>query len=130
MSTPFEYGQETDKNLPETSRLQRWCAGTYEDIADTKRGHMSAFEDITAQFPPMFEDMKGLAEELRDILFGTGRLFTGAYKPKDRDRMYDNVINAFERAIRGYRQRVEGRGTSKANIQIHSFRFHRCIFDA
>src|SRR5204863_2376555 len=66
----IRYGQETDKNLPKKSRLRRWYAGTYEDIADMKRGHMSAFEEITAEFPPMFEDVKGLAEELRDILFG------------------------------------------------------------
>ncbi|KAI9770965.1 MAG: hypothetical protein M1840_002669 [Geoglossum simile] len=97
----IRYGQNADRNLPETSRLRCWYSGTYQDIADMKRGHMSAFEEITAEFPPMFENVKGLAEELRDILFGTGRLFTGTYKkPEDRDRMYDSMINAFERMIK------------------------------
>jgi Fungal protein kinase len=27
----IRYGQETDKNLPKTSRLRRWYAETYED---------------------------------------------------------------------------------------------------
>lgn len=40
-----------------------------------KRSHMSFFEEIVAQFPPMFEGVEGLAEELRDILFGTEKFF-------------------------------------------------------
>jgi hypothetical protein len=36
----YRYGQETDKNLPKTSRLRRWYAGTYEDIAEIKGRHM------------------------------------------------------------------------------------------
>jgi hypothetical protein len=48
---------------------------------------MSEFEEITA---------KGLAEDLRDILFGIGRLFTGIYKkPKGSRqdiRQYDQRI--------------------------------------
>jgi hypothetical protein len=104
----IRYGQETEKNLPETSRLRDWYKGSYDHIARIKKGDMSEFEEITAEFPPMFEDVKGLAEELRDILFGTGRLFTGTYKkPEDCDRMYDGMINAFERTIEAHRQKVE-----------------------
>ncbi|KAI9770216.1 MAG: hypothetical protein M1839_003244 [Geoglossum umbratile] len=99
----IRYGQETDKNLPKKSRLRDWYKGTYDQIARIKKGDMSEFEEITAEFPPMFEDVKGLAEELRDILFGTGRLFTGTYKKReDLDRMYDGMINAFEKTIEVY----------------------------
>ncbi|KAI9776690.1 MAG: hypothetical protein M1839_009417 [Geoglossum umbratile] len=108
----IRYGRKADKKLPETSRLRHWYAGSYEDIADMKQGHMSVFEDITAEFPPMFEDVKGLAEELRDILFGTGRLFTGTYKkPEDRDRMYDSMINAFERTIKAHQEMRKDAGS-------------------
>ena len=65
---------------------------------------MSAFEEITAEFSLMFEDVKGLAEELRDIFFSTGKLFTRTYKKhKNLNRMYDGMINAFEKIIKVYR---------------------------
>jgi hypothetical protein len=39
-----------------------------------------------------------LAEDLRDVLFPIrGKLFTGNYK--DRNIMYDGMINAFNKAI-------------------------------
>jgi hypothetical protein len=44
----IRYGQETDKNLPNMSRLRRWYAGSHEDIVDIKRSHMdkSRFKGI------------------------------------------------------------------------------------
>jgi hypothetical protein len=64
-------GQETDKNLPKTSRLRRWYTGSYEDIADIKGRHMdkTRFKGILDEFPPKFNGLKGLAEVLRRALF-------------------------------------------------------------
>jgi hypothetical protein len=61
------------------------------------------------ELPWSFMGIEELAEELRDILFGSGRLFTGAYKkPKDRHSMYNSMVNAFERIIEAYQQKVKG----------------------
>jgi hypothetical protein len=82
-----------------TSRLRGWYSGTYTEIARNKLGDMVGFEDITAEFALKFVSLKGLAEELRNILFRGRDLapFTGTYK--DRSIMYDGIIDAFERAI-------------------------------
>ena len=103
----IRYGQEDGMGLPKTSRLRRWYAGTYEDIANTKRGHMDkkAFKEIIAEFPPKFGGLKGLGEELRRALFPIREesLFTGTYH--DPDKLYIPMVDAFERAIAKY---VEG----------------------
>jgi hypothetical protein len=58
------------------------------------------FEDITKEFAPRFHRLKGLAEELGNVLFPIrGSLFTGTYK--NRSIMYNGTINAFDIAIRG-----------------------------
>ncbi|KAL5318088.1 hypothetical protein ACEPPN_015192 [Leptodophora sp. 'Broadleaf-Isolate-01'] len=81
-----------------TSILRDWYTGDYRQIANTKRGHMVGFEDITAEFAPEFCGLKDLAEELRNVLFPIrGKLFTGTYK--DRSIMYGGMINAFNKAI-------------------------------
>ncbi|KAG9237290.1 hypothetical protein BJ875DRAFT_533004 [Amylocarpus encephaloides] len=82
-----------------TSILRGWYTGTYTEIANTKRGHMVGFEDITAEFSPEFCGLKDLAEELRNTLLRGRDLapFTGTYK--DRSIMYDGTINAFNKAI-------------------------------
>ncbi|MCJ1345689.1 hypothetical protein MMC31_003898 [Peltigera leucophlebia] len=92
-------GQE---GLPRNSRLRSWYRGTYTDIATTKRGHMTQLDDIVAEFPRRFENVKELAKELRDILFGTegGGPFVRTYEgDKERNKMYDGMINAFNKAI-------------------------------
>ena len=60
---------------------------------------MVEFEDIAAEFAPEFIGLKDLAEELRNVLFRSRDLgpFTGTYK--DRNIMYDGMINAFNRVI-------------------------------
>lgn len=67
--------------LPEDSQLRDWYRGSYRQIANMKRSHMDKgkFEDIIAEFPADFESCKGLARELRDILFPIVNrvLFTG-----------------------------------------------------
>jgi hypothetical protein len=100
----IRYGQEMDKNLLKTSRLRRWYAGTYEDIAEIKGRHMDKkhFRGIMAEFPPKFNGLKELAEELRRTLFPIRdeSLFTGTYR--DLDKLYRPMIEAFERAIASY----------------------------
>lgn len=97
------------KGLPRNSNLRSWYTGTYNHIAATKRGHMTQFDDITSEFPSEFEDEKELAKELRDILFGTGMLFVGTYDgDKERNKMYDGMINAFNKAIENNREKLGG----------------------
>ncbi|KAG9240328.1 hypothetical protein BJ878DRAFT_571127 [Calycina marina] len=62
-----------------TSILRGWYTGTYAEIANIKRGHMVGFEDVTAEFAPEFSGLRGLAEELRNVLFRSRDLapFTG-----------------------------------------------------
>ncbi|MCJ1347237.1 hypothetical protein MMC31_005459 [Peltigera leucophlebia] len=62
---------------------------------------MAQLEDIIAEFSQRFEDVKELAKELRDILFGEGGApFVRTYEgDKERNKMYDEMINAFNKAI-------------------------------
>jgi hypothetical protein len=81
-----------------TSILRDWYTGDYKQIANTKRGHMVGFEDVVAEFAPEFIGLRDMAEDLRDVLFPIrGKLFTGTYK--DRNIMYNGMINAFNKAI-------------------------------
>jgi hypothetical protein len=82
----------------QTSILRGWYSGTYAEIANVKRGHMVGLQYVTAEFAPEFDGLKDLAENLRNVLFSMpGGFFTGTYK--DRNIMYDGMINAFETAI-------------------------------
>lgn len=76
------------KNRPKKSMLLGWYTGDYEDIANTKLGHMGKAEDkgfglILREFPPEFDCVKQLCRELRGIQFPIHKdeLFTGT--PKD-----------------------------------------------
>ena len=51
----------------------------------------------------MFENIKRLTKELKNILFGIERLFTRTYKKnEDLDRMYNGMINIFKKMIEVY----------------------------
>ena len=102
----IRHGQkETLKYRRRKSRLQGWHTGTYDEISRNKLGDISAFEDIIVEFPPRFEGLTWLAEEMRDILFGTGRPFIGTYQhPEDINSIYDEMIDAFAEAIEAYRK--------------------------
>ncbi|KAI9770677.1 MAG: hypothetical protein M1839_003061 [Geoglossum umbratile] len=105
----IRYGQGTDNDLPTKSRLQGWYTGTYDEIARNKTGDMDkrGFKNITAEFPPQFEGVKHLAEELRRVLFPIRdeALFTGTYgEPKWINIIYNDMVNAFDSAIETYRQ--------------------------
>jgi hypothetical protein len=84
----IRYSSQTDKNLPNTSRLRRWYAGSYEDIADIKGRHMDTnrFKGILDEFPLKFDGLKELAEELRRTLFPIRdeSLFTGTYRDPEK----------------------------------------------
>lgn len=90
-----------DRLFSTTSRLRRWYLGGYDQIADSKRAHMDkqAFKRILLEFPPEFETLKGLAEELRDLLFPIheGAMFIGTYS--NPERLYRPMIEAFNQAI-------------------------------
>lgn len=66
-----------------------------------KLGHMdkNSFEDIIAEFALRFENLKGLACELRNILFliRDRAIFTGTFC--DNNIIYDGMIKAFNSAI-------------------------------
>jgi hypothetical protein len=102
----IRYGQETDKNLPKTSQLRDWYKGSYNQIADIKGRHMDRkrFRGILDEFPPKFDSLKGLAEELRRALFPIRdeSLFTGTYR--DPDKLYKPMIDAFDRVIAKHRE--------------------------
>lgn len=100
----IRYGQDTVNSTLEasaTSRLRRWYTGTYTDIADTKIGHMdkNVFENIIAEFAVKFETLKQLARKLRHVIFPIkdGAIFTGTFR--DKDIMYNGMIEAFNMAI-------------------------------
>lgn len=95
-----------DRLFSTTSRLRRWYLGGYDQIADSKRAHMDkqAFKRILLEFPSEFEGLKGLAEELRDLLFPIheGAMFVGTYS--NPERLYRPMIEAFNQAIARHQQ--------------------------
>ena len=77
--------------------------GSYEDIADAKRGfmHTDGFEKILIEFPRAFDDIKPLCERIRVLLFPlteSGALNIGT--PSDPPgKLYDAIIGEFDKAI-------------------------------
>jgi hypothetical protein len=86
-----------------TSKLRAWYTGNYDDIANSKLGHMTKAEDkgfafILREFPPAFDCVKPLCRELLGILFPyKNGPFTGT--PKEPDILYGPIIKAFDKAI-------------------------------
>ncbi|RUS35244.1 hypothetical protein BC938DRAFT_473790 [Jimgerdemannia flammicorona] len=67
------YGKDRDVTPPHN--FDTWMKGSYKDIAATKVGMMNevCFDThILAAFHPYFDNLKGLARELRGILFPLG----------------------------------------------------------
>lgn len=94
------YNHGADHSLPEESQLRGWYTGSYQDIADKKRAHMSEerFPSILAEFPQEFESLKGLAEELRGIVF-THRNGFSTKTPSDPEQLYRPMIEVYGKAI-------------------------------
>ncbi|KPM43720.1 hypothetical protein AK830_g2827 [Neonectria ditissima] len=91
---------------PRESRLRKWGIGTFQDIADVKRGHMTVdgLEDIMGEFPEAMGDAKSLCLKIRKILFGdTARLTLGTPAGAP-DQLYGPVIAAYDEAMDNLRR--------------------------
>lgn len=98
-------------NRPKTSRLGRWYSGTFDQIAEAKRGymHVDGLEDILREFPAALQVVKPLCREIRGILFPlrpTGELETGTHLPAP--ELYSKIIAAYEASL----AKIEGEAKS------------------
>ncbi|KAH6957780.1 hypothetical protein BKA56DRAFT_601420 [Ilyonectria sp. MPI-CAGE-AT-0026] len=89
---------------PQASRLWGWCSTDFRSVSRNKLVDMSpeGFLRILDEFSTEFEPLKGLARELRQLLFPTrdGHLFTGSDMDQDGiNRLYDGMIDGFDRSI-------------------------------
>ncbi len=88
---------------PKRNILTKWYTGSFDDIADAKKGymHVDDFEKIWIEFPQAFDLVKPLCKKIRGILFPLledGALFIGT--PSDPpEQLYHPIIKAFEDAI-------------------------------
>ncbi|MCJ1425542.1 hypothetical protein MMC29_003442 [Sticta canariensis] len=88
---------------PKRNILTKWYTGSFDDIAEAKRGymHVDGFEDILNEFPSTFDRIKPLCKKIRGILFPLledGALFIGT-RPDPPEKLYHPIIEAFEDAI-------------------------------
>ncbi|KAL2037271.1 hypothetical protein N7G274_009960 [Stereocaulon virgatum] len=89
------------EDRPKRNILTKWYTGSFDDIADAKRGymHVDGFEDILNEFPTSFDSVKPLCRKIRGILFKKDEaLFTGT-SPDPPEKLYDSIIEAFDTAI-------------------------------
>lgn len=89
---------------PETSKLQRWSSGGWEELAECKLLDMGqdGFQPILGEFTSEFHSLKPLVESLHQILFPerAGEIWTGTDgSPEAVDRLYDEMVQAIEEAI-------------------------------
>jgi hypothetical protein len=78
--------------------LKKWYTGTFEEIAQAKRGyiHVDGLDDILREFPESLNSVKDLCCQLQDILFPlhqSGGLDTGTYTVAK--QLYSKIINAY-----------------------------------
>ncbi|PQE26441.1 serine threonine- kinase Sgk2 protein [Rutstroemia sp. NJR-2017a BBW] len=96
------------KRLPSGSRLQRWQAGSWDDLARNKTEDMAEenFTIILSEFSPAFKSLEGLARDLCSVLFSPspdGSLFIGTrHETEEVQRLYDEMISAFDVAANAY----------------------------
>lgn len=104
------------KRLPAQSRLQLWLRGSWDILARNKAEDMEeeGFSIILSEFSPLFKGLEGLAWALREVLFlpsPNGSLFTGTrHEPEEVQRLYEEMIAAFDVAIYSHTQRTSGAG--------------------
>ncbi|KAI9888384.1 MAG: hypothetical protein M1814_000522 [Vezdaea aestivalis] len=96
---------ENQLQLPPKSALEYWKQGRPIDIVRRKMHDMDAdnFPRIVAEFTPRFEKLKGLAEELRGVLFPMrdGKLWTGTdMTDEGTNALYDSMFGSFDMAIK------------------------------
>lgn len=99
VGVPFSKPNNRRVRPSKTSILRDWYTRDYRQSANTKRGPMVRFKEITAEFSPGFNDVKDPAEQWRSTLFRSRAMasFTETYK--DRSIMYDGMIGAFNKAV-------------------------------
>ncbi|EPQ66527.1 BgtA-20836 [Blumeria graminis f. sp. tritici] len=68
------------------------------EILSNSFATIGSFEKVLFKFSPMFDDVKGLAEEFRDILFNS-KIKTRTGNLEDPNKLYEPIIAAFDRAI-------------------------------
>ena len=94
---------ESLKHLPETTRLRGWCSSDFRSVARNKTEDMSpdGFLRIVNEFSEDSKHLKGLAQDLRDLLFPVrnGELFTGT--DTGCNALYEGMILAFDRWLEG-----------------------------
>ncbi|KAL8673853.1 MAG: hypothetical protein Q9168_001718 [Polycauliona sp. 1 TL-2023] len=91
------------EDRPKRNILTKWYTGSFDDIADAKKGymHIDDFEKILNEFPTAFDHVKPLCEKMRGVLFPLlkdGALFTGTPSGPP-EKLYDPIIEAFDIAI-------------------------------
>ena len=83
------------------SRLKKWYFGSLEEVADAKCGHMheDGFENILAEFPLAFNDVKPLCWKIRDILFGETRRLDIGTPTGPPAKLYDAITAAIDEVL-------------------------------
>ncbi|KAI0116873.1 serine/threonine-protein kinase Sgk2 [Daldinia grandis] len=90
-----------DEQAPKKSLFRRWEIGSFEEIADSKEGHMTVngLERIIGEFPQSLDIVKPLCLKIRAFLFGdTARLILGT-PAGDPEQLYGPIIAAYDETI-------------------------------
>ncbi|KAI1473397.1 hypothetical protein F4774DRAFT_53683 [Daldinia eschscholtzii] len=85
------------------SLFRKWGIGSFEDIADAKRSHMTGngLEDIMGEFPKALDIVKPLCLKIRNILFSfdkDGKMSLGT-PVGDPNQLYKAIIAVYDEAI-------------------------------
>lgn len=96
--------QESLRDQPKTSRLWGWCSMDFRFVRQNKIIDMKpdGFPRVLDEFSIEFKHLEGLARELKGLLFPLrgGEIFIGTDMDQgDADRLYDGMIDAFNRSI-------------------------------
>ena len=96
-------GFSGERKPPQDSRLRRWEIGSFQDIADTKMGHMTALGLmlIMNEFPQDFDAVKPLCLTIRKVIFPLDeeQIMIFGTLAGDPDQLYNPIIAAFDEAI-------------------------------
>ncbi|KAI1475422.1 hypothetical protein F4774DRAFT_292185 [Daldinia eschscholtzii] len=88
---------------PKKSLFRKWGIGSFEDIADIKRSHMTVdgLEDIMGEFPKALDIVKPLCLKIRDILFLSDKVGRMSYGTPvgDPNQLYKAIIAVYDEAI-------------------------------
>ncbi|KAL2042020.1 hypothetical protein N7G274_005208 [Stereocaulon virgatum] len=89
------------EDRPKRNILTKWYIGSFDDIADAKKGYMHEddFEKILMEFPRAFDDVKPLCKTIRGILFPYKNGLLVGTPPDPPEELYNPIIEAFDSAI-------------------------------